>query len=418
LQGRLNDLGLGLCIHATRTTPSEEDREAGVLSEYTKNSRQVLSLISRYVRVFNLLVYASYARSHRPILTPRGMRRLVERGLITENERVALCNDSVLATQRHNAVIMWIGRIFVEAREAGHIQGGAGYEMQFLDKIHVIRSQYGAIGDELSGRMPFAYAHIVQVLVDVVLWLYPLMAYPSGMSFQLGVIGTGLLTMFYQGLFDLAKQFLDPYDNENFGQGDDPLSVDTLVAETNAGSVRWLNGFEFQPFSSKGIQTGEMEDELLPIQGYSLEQMEKRKEMDEMRKFAEEEKEEQLSFQELEPPSLEDVSKLAEEELSVAQLELFETEAILNAEPMANSLEPREEKSGKEEKERIGEKKAAQEEEVEEAKKKLQEAETSKDIISEIENILVDSVGAVDTLNLGLPLTGESDDTHISGDDA
>jgi hypothetical protein len=43
------------------------------------------------------------------------------------------------------------------------------------EKCHVIRAQYGAIGDELQGRMPLAYAHIVQVLLDVVLWMYPFM---------------------------------------------------------------------------------------------------------------------------------------------------------------------------------------------------------------------------------------------------
>ena len=39
---------------------------------------------------------------------------------------------------------------------------------------------------------------------------YPFMALSSGMAWYIGVLGTGLLTMFYQGLFDLAKQFLDP----------------------------------------------------------------------------------------------------------------------------------------------------------------------------------------------------------------
>jgi hypothetical protein len=69
----------------------------------------------------------------------------------------------------------------------------------------VIRAQYGAIGDELQGRMPLAYAHIVQVLVDSVLMIYPLMAFSSGMSPVLGVLGTGLLTTSYQGLFDLGR---------------------------------------------------------------------------------------------------------------------------------------------------------------------------------------------------------------------
>ncbi|GMI61956.1 hypothetical protein ScalyP_jg805 [Parmales sp. scaly parma] len=321
LQGRLNDLGLGLSIHAARTRPEKD-----AMSGYTPASRQCLELVARYVRVFNLLCYASFTRSHRPVLTPRGMRRLVERGLITKEEREALCNESVPATQRHNAVIMWIGRVFVEAKSAGHLLGGSGFEMAFLDKIHVIRAQYGAIGDELSGRMPFAYAHIVQVLVDVVLWLYPVMAFSTNMSYSVGIAGTGLLTIFYQGILNLAKQFLDPYDNENYGQGDDPLCVDTLVAETNSGSLRWLNGFELQPFSSKQITDGTLtsSSSLLPEQGFSKQELSEKLEED---------------SQQFVTGSLEEFSAKADKLLEEANRELIETEAILKAEPMANSLD-------------------------------------------------------------------------------
>jgi hypothetical protein len=201
------------------------------------------------------------------------MRRLVERGLLTPGERQALVEAEVPATQRHNAVILWIIRCFVEGRNAGIFAGGAGFEGEFLEKIHVIRAQYGAIGDELQGRMPLAYAHIVQILVDVILWMYPFMAFSTNMNAWLGILGTGLLTMSYQGLFDLAKQFLDPYDNENYGKGDDPLCVDTLIAETNSGSVRWMNGFDQMPFSSQRIKDAELFDYLLPLRGYSVEEL-------------------------------------------------------------------------------------------------------------------------------------------------
>jgi len=270
LQGRLNDLGLLLASHASRKTTNNPTES----STYTPASRQLLELMARYIRLFNLLTYASFTRSHRPILTPRGMRRMVERGLLTPQERQVLVDAEVPATQRHNAVIMWIMRLYIEGRAAGHLQGGSGYEQQFLEKCHVIRSQYGAIGDELQGRMPLAYVHIVQVLVDVILWLYPVMAFSSNMSPILGILGTGLLTMTYQGLFDLAKQFLDPYDNENYGKGEDPLCVDTLVAETNSGSVRWLSGFNEMPFNSQRIVNGELFEYQLPIRGYSVEDLE------------------------------------------------------------------------------------------------------------------------------------------------
>jgi predicted membrane chloride channel (bestrophin family) len=329
LQGRLNDLGMTLAAHAARKTPASPTEP----STYTAASRQLLELVSRYIRLFNLLTYASFTRSHRPVLTPRGMRRLVERGLLTTQEREVLVDAEIPATQRHNALILWIIRAFIEGRQAGHIVGGAGFENQFMEKIHVIRAQYGGIGDELQGRMPLAYAHIVQVLVDVILWMYPIMSFSSEMSPVLGVLGTGLLTMFYQGLFDLAKQFLDPYDNENYGKGDDPLCVDTLIAETNAGSVRWMNGFDGQPFSSQKLRDGELFEYLLPRRGYSLEEL---VQMEEDRIQKEKEREEKREREEAERIKREEEEALEkEEEEEERQL----VESFLRNQTLANATD-------------------------------------------------------------------------------
>lgn len=79
--------------------------------------------------------------------------------------------------------------------------------------------------------------------------------------------------MGYQGLFDLAKQFLDPYDNENFGKGEDPLVVDTLIAETNAGSIRWMNGLSQMPVAAYKFKNSEMSDLLLPVRGYTVDEL-------------------------------------------------------------------------------------------------------------------------------------------------
>jgi hypothetical protein len=113
--------------------------------------------------------------------------------------------------------------------------------------------------------------------------MYPITAFVSGINPVLSVVGTGLMTMFYQGLFDLAKQFLDPYDNENYGKGDDPLCVDTLVAETNAGSLRWMYGFEDQPFNSENLS-----ELMLPTKGYSAAELLEREKEAELKKEREE----------------------------------------------------------------------------------------------------------------------------------
>jgi hypothetical protein len=92
------------------------------------------------------------------------------------------------------------------------------------------------------------------------------------MSGFLCIVGTGLLTIGYRGLFDLSKRFLDPYDNENFGKGEDPFVVDTFIAETNAGSVRWMNGLDKFPISTHSLQNGNLADHILPLSGYSIEE--------------------------------------------------------------------------------------------------------------------------------------------------
>jgi hypothetical protein len=177
--------------------------------------------------------------------------------------------------------------------------------------------------------MPFAYAHIVQVLVDLILWSYPLMALSCGMPLFLGLIGTGLLTICYQGLFDLAKQFLDPFHNENFWAGDDPLMVDTLIAETNALSLRWLYGLDEMPVPYHCYQEGgNFNDFILPDEGYTLKEVEQMEEERIRQASAESESIEALPDKEYE----EKVALMK----AVKERELEETKLILKAPPGAD----------------------------------------------------------------------------------
>lgn len=167
---------------------------------------------------------------------------------------------------------MWLFRTSLDAARAGHLDGGYGFEANLFQRIQEIRAQGNYMSAVLVGRIPFAYIHIVQVLVDAVLWAYPIMAFSSGLSLQMGVAGAMLLTTTYQGLFDLAKRFLDPFHNENFWQGDDPIMVSTLIAETNAGSTRWIYGLEDMPISMSMIKSGDLDSFVLPEEGYTAEE--------------------------------------------------------------------------------------------------------------------------------------------------
>lgn len=50
--------------------------------------------------------------------------------------------------------------------------------------------------------------------------------------------------------------------------------IDTLIAETNAGSVRWMNGLDKFPIPSNLIQDGNLSNYILPLRGYSVEEIE------------------------------------------------------------------------------------------------------------------------------------------------
>ena len=69
------------------------------------------------------------------------------------------------------------------------MDGGFGFEQNILLRVEEIRAEANYMECILRARMPFSYAHIVQVLVDLVTWLYPVMAVSSGLSFQIGILG-------------------------------------------------------------------------------------------------------------------------------------------------------------------------------------------------------------------------------------
>ena len=73
VQGRLNDIGL-LCATAA-------ERKAD--GTYTDDAEEFLETVARYVRLFNMLLYASVTKRFAPLGTPKGLAELVSAGAIT-----------------------------------------------------------------------------------------------------------------------------------------------------------------------------------------------------------------------------------------------------------------------------------------------------------------------------------------------
>jgi len=75
--------------------------------------------------------------------------------------------------------------------------------------------------------MPLAYTHLVQILVDSLLFCSPLALYAEVGAFS--IISLGILMLFYSGLLDLAKVFLDSLDNEDYCQDSVKIDLSVLI---------------------------------------------------------------------------------------------------------------------------------------------------------------------------------------------
>ncbi|GMH56297.1 hypothetical protein TrLO_g5449 [Triparma laevis f. longispina] len=226
IQGRLNDISILCATHVKR------DEDGKVLYK----SQVVLDTIARYKRLFPILFYSSIVKSHKILQSNEALDGMQTRGMITEEEKILL--KEMPGGGRHHAVIQWIGNVMVAACEDDEIfHQHSNLHYTFLDKMCQLRSTYGSVPDKIDDRLNMAYAHFVQLLVDSFLFVTPFAALADMGNFS--PFATFVLTMFFQGLLDLSKMFLDPFNNEGQGDDGDYLVVNTYIQEGNAGSERF-----------------------------------------------------------------------------------------------------------------------------------------------------------------------------------
>eukprot|EP00566_Odontella_aurita_P001291 CAMPEP_0113573000 /NCGR_PEP_ID=MMETSP0015_2-20120614/26385_1 /TAXON_ID=2838 /ORGANISM="Odontella" /LENGTH=553 /DNA_ID=CAMNT_0000476051 /DNA_START=128 /DNA_END=1789 /DNA_ORIENTATION=- /assembly_acc=CAM_ASM_000160 len=186
------------------------------------------------------------------LLSPRGLRRLVVEGELTANEQEALLDSGLPPSQYAYILLEWVGLHVMNGIRDGTLRGDNGFEENLLRQFCMLRAEYFNIGDYAAGRMPLAYVQLVQVLVDCLVVLAPLALYSDLGSLSIPL--TGLLTLFFKGLLELSKSFLDPFGNE--GYPDQNIRVDVLVSELNFGAgSRWVQAGEVLPSSIDGIDS-------------------------------------------------------------------------------------------------------------------------------------------------------------------
>ncbi|KAH8069239.1 hypothetical protein JL721_6058 [Aureococcus anophagefferens] len=237
LQGRINDVCLLLAVGARRGDVAAD----GASSGYADEAKRLVTLGSRFARLSHTFFWAS----------TRTLSNGVADGGVADGDEV---DDLGFANKEEDAIgpkllspeglqglyafilLEWVGQYAMAGLEAGTLRGGPGFEAELFKQLTQVRAELFSISDFAAGRMPLAYVQLVQVLVDSLVLLAPLALYA-----QLGRLAIplcGLLTLFFKGLLELSKSFLDPFGNEGFpGQN---IRVDVLVSELNFGAQsRW-----------------------------------------------------------------------------------------------------------------------------------------------------------------------------------
>lgn len=223
------------------TSHAARDPDTGA---YTAAADAFLRDLARRLRLFHLLHWASHARRLRVLLTDAGLRRLADRGLLTplERERLERLRTPEPRDSRHYAVLQATITACQGSIDDAAIMGLRKFDLGklVLSEFCKLRGACTDVPDMADGRMPLAYAHFVQVLVDTFLAMTPIAKYAD-----LGIYSAlmvGILTFFYHGLLILAKVFLDPLDNEDYCEGCVYLDLAVLIRESNAASTEWIEG--------------------------------------------------------------------------------------------------------------------------------------------------------------------------------
>eukprot|EP00581_Thalassiosira_minuscula_P006147 CAMPEP_0183743266 /NCGR_PEP_ID=MMETSP0737-20130205/65129_1 /TAXON_ID=385413 /ORGANISM="Thalassiosira miniscula, Strain CCMP1093" /LENGTH=245 /DNA_ID=CAMNT_0025978875 /DNA_START=129 /DNA_END=866 /DNA_ORIENTATION=+ len=200
IQGLMNDFNLLLATAAKR-------KEDGT---YTPESEHLLDDVAAYSRLFHILFWASFANRFDVLLTDQGLERMATRGFFTPNQLKILTKMNLPRNNLYHACLEWMMLRALRGIDDGTIRNyGGSTTISLQNAMCTLRGTYESTGSHLSSRMHLAYTHLVQILVDTFVFTAPFALYST--LGDLSFICVGFITLFYNGLMNLAKIFLDPY---------------------------------------------------------------------------------------------------------------------------------------------------------------------------------------------------------------
>jgi len=215
---------------------------------FTTESQNLLEEIGQYSRLFHIFLWASLAERYEILTTPAGLERMESRGLLTPKQLNVLEDLNVPGDQLFYAPLEWMMIRINQSMKEGFPLSEAKPSVQgeFLRKVCQLKGHREEIESKLAGRMPLAYVHLVQILVDTFVLIAPLALYPEIGAYS--PVAVGILTFFYTGSLDLSKVFLDPLNNEKYSEDSIFMDLGILIRESNAASVRWYSAGGKLPF--------------------------------------------------------------------------------------------------------------------------------------------------------------------------
>jgi hypothetical protein len=237
VQGRLNDIML---VIATNVKRNPED------GSLTEESEQLLDDIGRYIRLFHVLFWASTAKRFACLLTPAGLERMSSRNKMTARELEVLQSLDVPGNRLDSIPLEWLMIRANQAVSEGILASDTSTKTVLLQQVTKLRAACKSIEDMMDGRMPLAYVNLVQLLVDTFVVIAPFALYADLGNYA--VFAVGILTLFYTGLLNLAKIFLDPLNNEAFCENSVFMDLGVLIRETNSDTIKWKSASKQVPF--------------------------------------------------------------------------------------------------------------------------------------------------------------------------
>jgi len=215
---------------------------------FTEESAKLLEDVGQYSRLWHALFWASIAKRFQVLQTDLGLERMASRGLLTQTQ-LEILQELELSTkdQLKLAPLQWMLVRSIRAMDDGVVAGDTATKGMLLKGMNKLRGSYTKIPNKLAGRMPLAYTQFVQILVDAFVLVSPIALYAELGAYS--VIAVGIITLFYTGLLNLAKIFLDPLNNENYCEEDaNFMDLGVLIRESNDASTQWKRAGERLPF--------------------------------------------------------------------------------------------------------------------------------------------------------------------------